>query len=163
MKKIILPSTLLLLLAACRAKSDSSRLEARIDSLQQQINNAYKPGFGEFMSGIQMHHAKLWFAGINSNWELADFEIGEIKESVDDLEKYETSRPETKSLPVLMPALDSVSHAVELKDVTMFKRNYVLLTNTCNQCHRAVQFSFNEVQIPSTPPVSNQVFEKKSP
>ena len=35
------------------------------------------PGFEEFMSNIQAHHAKLWFAGQNHNWKLADFEIHE--------------------------------------------------------------------------------------
>jgi len=52
---------------------------------------SYKPGFGEFMGGIQVHHEKLWFAGTNQNWKLAGFEIHEIKESMDDIRKYCTN------------------------------------------------------------------------
>ena len=65
----------------------------------------YKPGLGEFMSGIQVHHAKLWFAGTAANWKLADFEVGEIKETLDDVEKYCTDRPELASLPMIHPPL----------------------------------------------------------
>ena len=39
------------------------------------------------MSGIQVHHEKLWFAGTAKNWRLADFEIHEIMEAVDDIAK----------------------------------------------------------------------------
>ena len=132
-----------------------------MDSLQRQLNNAYKPGFGEFMSTIQVHHAKLWFAGVNENWALADFEIHEIMEAVNAVKKYQPERDESKSVPMIEPALDSVSAAIQKKNLLQFKNSFVLLTNTCNNCHKAVNFSFNEVKIPDSPPFSNQVFEKK--
>lgn len=151
-----------LFLTACnQAGSNSRPLNDRIDSLQQKLNDTYKPGFGEFMSGIQVHHAKLWFAGINNNWELADFEIHEIMEALDDLQKFQPERTETKSLPMLNPALDSLNVAIQHKNIIEFKSSFILLTNTCNNCHKAVNYSFNEVKIPETPPFSNQVFEKK--
>lgn len=37
------------------------------------------------MSGIQVHHAKLWFAGEAGNWGLSDFETKEIRETIDDI------------------------------------------------------------------------------
>ena len=43
----------------------------------------YVPGLGEFMSSAQTHHAKLWFAGTVGNWELAAYELDEIKETFD--------------------------------------------------------------------------------
>ncbi|HHH53892.1 MAG TPA: hypothetical protein ENK91_09555, partial [Bacteroidetes bacterium] len=55
-------------------------LKKRIDSLEYELAETYKPGFGEIMSSVQAHHAKLWFAGKNRNWRLADFEIHEINE-----------------------------------------------------------------------------------
>lgn len=119
---------------------------------------AYKPGFGEFMSGIQVHHAKLWFAGINQNWPLADFEINEIKESIDDLKLYQQERTETKHLNMIDGPLDSVATSISNKDEAGFKKNFLLLTNTCNNCHHEVNFEFNKVKIPDTPPFSNQDF-----
>ncbi|MEO9032256.1 MAG: hypothetical protein ABI285_03380, partial [Ginsengibacter sp.] len=64
------------------SQNNNEVLQKQIDSLQTKIANTYKPGFGEFMSEIQVHHEKLWFAGENQNWQLADFEINEIKESL---------------------------------------------------------------------------------
>lgn len=62
---------------------------------------------GEFMSSVQAHHIKLWFAGTNKNWPLAYFEIKEIMELVDDIQKFETDREETKLIVIIKPALNS--------------------------------------------------------
>jgi len=149
-----------LLLTACNGHSDySSGLQAQVDSLQNKLNNSYKPGLGEFMSGIQVHHAKLWFAGINSNWKLADFEINEIKESVDDIQKFNTDRPEVKSIGMINLAIEGISEAIKKQDAQLFKRNFGVLTNTCNNCHNATDHGFNVIVIPTTPPVSNQQFK----
>ena len=38
---------------------DSQRLQAQKDSLQNNLDNSYKPGFGEFINGIRIYHGKL--------------------------------------------------------------------------------------------------------
>ena len=144
------------------SQSQIDSLQSQIDSLQSQLKNSYAPGFGEFMSGIQVHHEKLWFAGINQNWKLADFEIHEIEESLDDIKKYCTDRPESKSIDMINTPLDSVSKAIVSKNETEFKSGYLLLTNTCNSCHQATNHEFNVITIPTTPPFSNQVFKLKN-
>lgn len=146
-------------ISSCQTPSNNEAvLQQRIDSLQKKLDDTYKPGFGEFMSSIQVHHAKLWFAGQNNNWALADFEIHEIMEAVENIQKYQTERKESKKIIMLNPALDSVNAAIEKHDAVKFKNSYVVLTNTCNNCHHAVQFEFNVVTIPDKPPFSNQVF-----
>ena len=135
------------------------QLTARIDSLENKLNNSFSPGFGEFMSSIQMHHAKLWFAGINSNWKLADFEIHEIEEVLEDIQKFNTDRPESKAIGMINPAIDSVSNAIKQQNEQLFKNSYSLLTNACNNCHKATEHEFNVVTIPAIPPVSNQNFK----
>lgn len=111
------------------------------------------------MSSIQSHHSKLWFAGQNKNWKLADFEIHEIMEAIEAIQKYETERKESKSIGMINPALDSVNIAIQQKDIVLFKRSYSLLTSTCNNCHRANDFEFNIVKIPETQSFSNQDFK----
>ena len=88
------------------------------------------------MMGIQVHHAKIWFAGKNKNWDLADFELGEIKETLEDVKKYCTDRPEVKSLPIIYPALDSLNNAIKAKNPKQFEQSFVLLTSSCNSCHK---------------------------
>jgi len=147
------------LLIACNQSNNTSQLQAKVDSLEKKINNRYKPGFGEFMSNIQIHHAKLWFAGKEQNWELAKFELDEIGETIDAVKEYQTEREESKKVDMLKPALDAMNDAIQKKDATLFNSSYLLLTNTCNNCHKAVNFGFNVVKIPDTPPFSNQSFK----
>jgi hypothetical protein len=157
---------LLLLIPVFYACTDSSHqlktMQAKIDELDRKLADSYKPGFGEFMGNIQVHHAKLWFAGINNNWRLADFELHEIQESLQDLEKYQTGRNEIKSLPMIYPALDSLNEVIKKQDLVKFKKSFNTLTNTCNKCHKAVNYEFNDVKIPDTPPFTNQLFKKSN-
>jgi len=146
-------------LIACNQQADNSKLQSRIDSLEKKLATTYKPGFGEFMSSIQVHHAKLWFAGKEQNWELADFEMHEIGEAIDDIKAFQTEREESKKVTMLKPALDAVNDAIQKKDPALFNSSYLLLTNTCNNCHKAVNFGFNIVKVPETPPFSNQAFK----
>lgn len=161
MKKFVLPA-LIVLVIACNntAPEQSKELQARIDSLEKKLNDAYKPGFGEFMSGIQAHHTKLWFAGKNENWKLADFEVHEIMEAIEDIQKYETERNESQMISMINPALDSVNEAIRSENPEKFRSSFTLLTNTCNNCHKAANFGFNKVQIPETEPFPNQDFGK---
>ncbi len=147
-----------LLTAACTQTEKMLLLQSKIDELERKADAAYKPGFGEFMSEIQVHHEKLWFAGKNENWRLADFEIHEIMESLQGIQLYAAQREESKKMVMLNPSIDSLNHAIEKKDAAQFTRSFILLTNTCNNCHTAVDYGFNMVKIPETPPFSNQVF-----
>ncbi|MEO6903134.1 MAG: hypothetical protein ABI315_08270 [Bacteroidia bacterium] len=145
---------------ACNQKKDNTQLlEKRIDSLQIKLAATYKPGFGEFMSQIQAHHAKLWFAGENENWKLADFEVHEIMELVEDIQKFQTERKESRQIEMINPALNEINKAIQQKNLVLFKSNFTLLTNTCNDCHRATNFEFNVVKIPDIQPFSNQDFK----
>ena len=137
-------------------------LQSRVESLESKLADAYKPGFGEFMSAIQAHHAKLWFAGQNKNWKLADFEVHEIMENFDAIKKYRAERKESEVIGMINPAVDSVNNAIQLKNSALFKSSFMLLTNTCNNCHRDVHFEFNVVKIPDFQPFSNQDFKTKN-
>ncbi len=99
------------------------------------------------------------FAGQNENWKQADFEVHEIIEAIEDIEKYQTERKKSQMIGMINPALDSVNIAIEQKNSELFKSGFALLTNTCNNCHRVVNFEFNVVKIPDMQPFSNQDFK----
>ena len=148
-----------LIIFSCNQEIDRiQQMQGTIDSLQRKLNETYKPGFGEFMSGIQTHHAKLWFAGQNQNWPLADFEIHEIQDALEDIKKFCSDRPEVKAIGMINSTLDSVNNAVQQKDPQSFRNSFILLTNTCNRCHKATDHGFNVVTIPDHLPVVNQDF-----
>src|SRR6478752_304076 len=150
MKKVNLFFLIILLTSCHNSYVPTQDLQSQIDSLKTQMNTAYKPGLGEFMSGIQVHHEKLWFAGTAQNWQLANFEIHEIMEAVDDIKQYASDRPETKSIIMLQPAIDSLNNSIQQKNEKSFKESFVILTNTCNSCHAAVNYNFNRIKIPET-------------
>ena len=158
--KIIVPFIIAacFVMIACNQSADQ-RLQAKVDSLQAKLDDTYKPGLGEFMMGIQEHHAKLWFAGINKNWQLADFEVHEIGETLDDVKKYCTDRPEIKSLGIIDPAVNAIKAAISKQDADKFKAGFIELTNGCNSCHKDNQHGFNILTIPTAPPVTNQDFK----
>ena len=158
MKALLIILIIICCVSSCR-QSEQNALQQRVDSLEKKLAATYKPGFGEFMSSIQVHHAKLWFAGKNQNWELADFEMHEIAETLDAIKEYQTEREESKKVDMLKPSLDAVNDAIQKKDSALFNSSYFLLTNTCNSCHKAVNFGFNVVKVPETPPFSNQSFK----
>lgn len=162
MKKLLVLSVIacVMLMNACQDESGKVKaLQSQVDSLEKQLADTYKPGFGEFMSGILVHHAKLWFAGLNQNWKLADFEVHEIMEALDDIQKYQSEREESKLISTLDPAIEGVNAAIAKKDLDAFKTSYESLTDACNTCHQNVHYEFNRVKIPDQPPFSNQIFK----
>jgi hypothetical protein len=151
----------LLILSGCNQSSERiTALQTKIDGLENRIKQTYKPGFGEFMSSIQVHHEKLWFSGQYQNWELAEFESNEIKEALDGIKSYCTDRPEAQSLNLIDPAMDSIDNAIKQNNSIAFKNSFTLLTATCNNCHQTTNHAFNVIKVPETPPFSNQEFKK---
>src|SRR5574337_1487999 len=114
-KFLLLPAVFLL---ACNTPQPE-KTDARdtISAPKQTVQPVYKPGLGEFMMAVQEHHAKLWFAGINENWKLSQFEIDEIREVFDDAKTFETDRPEVEKLPMIYPMIDSLEIAVKNKNL----------------------------------------------
>ena len=162
MKHFFIIGCLFICAACAQQNATDKKIVAALDSLTQQVQQLqkekYKPGLGEIMASIQMHHAKLWYAGINSNWKLSAFEIDEIKEMLTTANEIETERPETKDLPMIYPSIDSISLAIKSQSPVAVKKSFLLLSNTCNSRHSANHFEFNVITVPTSPPVSNQDF-----
>ncbi len=123
----------------------------------------YVPGLGEFMGAIQTHHAKLWFAGKAKNWELAAYELDELKEGFENAAKYQ---PEFKGKPIAEligsetdEAVASLRKAIEAKDIAKFTKAMDGLSSACTSCHRAAGFGFIVIQRPAAPPLTNQRFD----
>lgn len=70
-----------------------------------------------------------------------------------------TDRPESEMIPMIIPALDNVSHAIQKQNSVRFKRSFNLLTNTCVSCYQATKHEFIQIQVPDMRIFSNQKFE----
>jgi|SRR6185312_5176750 len=164
--KFLLATLSLLLLFGCNSdnarlktlQSEINYLNAKNDSLQKEIESI-KPRLGDLMLEIQVHHNKLWFAGKNEDWPLAQFEHDEIMEILTQAEKIETGRNEVKLFKVMLyPQLDSIQLSITQRNADRFIYAFTNLTNACNNCHTSTKFNFNKIVIPEHPPYSNQEF-----
>jgi hypothetical protein len=125
----------------------------------------YVPGLEQLMNVILMEHNKLWFAAKARNWRLAEYQLGEIKEVMGDVQDLV---PTFKNLP-LADMLDAVitkeivvlEKAIEAKDYKMFVRGYDKLTQACNACHEGTENEFIVNQRPTRPAFTNQVYDKR--
>ena len=103
----------------------------------------------------QMRHIKLWFAGRAGNWPLADYEIDELKEGFDEVNKQLGGDTVEKAVGARISALEK---AVEAKDRAAFMSAFDKLTAGCNGCHHMLDRAFIAIQRPSLLPYSNQSF-----
>jgi len=126
---------------------------------------AYVPGLEQFMNVILMEHNKLWFAAKAHNWPLAEYQLGEIKEVMGDIQDLV---PTFKNLP-LADMLDAVvtgeivalEKSIEAKDYKAFVRGYDKLTQACNACHQGTDNGFIVIQRPTRPAFTNQVYSPR--
>jgi hypothetical protein len=122
----------------------------------------YTPGLVEFMMTVQSHHVKLWLAGNARNWDLADYQVDELKELLENIAKRV---PDYKGTPVgqmieaaTMPPIGDIEGAIKARDSAKFAAAFDRLTAACNACHEAAKRSFIVIQRPATSPFPNQSF-----
>jgi len=114
------------------------------------------PGLGEIMTLQQLRHIKLWFAGRAGNWELADYEIGELNEGFEDVNKLLGGDTVEKMVGDPIKALQK---AIADKNRAAFTSAFDKLSAGCNNCHRTLDHGFIVIQRPALLPYSDQTFE----
>lgn len=113
------------------------------------------PGLGEIMTLQQLRHIKLWFAGHAGNWALADYEVGELNEGFEDVDKLLGGATVDKMVGA---PLKELQKAVDDKNSAAFAAAYDRLSAGCNSCHHALDHAFIAIQRPTTLPYSDQSF-----
>jgi hypothetical protein len=121
------------------------------------------PGLGEYMTTIQLHAGKLWFAAKASNWELAQYELDELKETMEAAKGLNAEKNGVKISGVLDSVLQSqvaeLDKSIKSKSQTQFQKSYDETLSACNGCHTEAGYKFIEIVRPTAPPVTNQRWE----
>ena len=146
-------------LAGCQGNQETNNNTDKEAHHSAHDAGKYKPGLGQYMRNIQIHHMKLWFAGKHQNWPLASFEIHELEETFEAVEEHYKKSDETQGLKMIYGPLDSVDQAIDNKDTNRFKNTYTRLTQTCNTCHKSNDHGFVKLKIPEAHPYHNQQFQ----
>ena len=121
------------------------------------------PGLGEFMTTIQLHAGKLWFAAKATNWDLAEYELDELKETMKAAQNLNVEKGGVK----ISNVLDSVLHtqiaqlaeSIKHKSSSEFQKSYDQTLSACNGCHTESGYKFIRIIRPSAPPVTNQQWD----
>jgi hypothetical protein len=140
------------LLGATAANAQDS---VKAATVPQQASAPEPPRLGEIMTLQQLRHIKLWFAGRAGNWPLAGYELGELNEGFEDLNKQLGGDTVDKAVGSAMQALQKI---VDGKDAKAFPAAFDRLTAGCNSCHRTLERGFIAIQRPILLPYSNQNF-----
>ena len=123
----------------------------------------YVPGVGEIMGATQMRHAKLWFAAQAGNWDLAQYELDEINEGLEDAVTYHPVFKHGAPLAEIMTKfmakpVSNLTEAINAKNKTKFVQAFDQLTEGCNGCHKAAEQDFIKIKRPTQQNFSNQDF-----
>ena len=122
----------------------------------------YTPSPAVVMQLIQLSHFKLWLAGNLRNWPLAEYELSQMKATLQDAKilfpndlKVDTSG--------MSQSAEQFQDAIKSKDGAKFDAAFRKFTSQCNSCHEGAGVGFIKIRIPvtspmMTSPLSNQLF-----
>lgn len=118
------------------------------------------------MSFMQRYSAKLYFAGMEENWGLADIyahEIEEIAETIVDGNHMDDGIDVSGLLEsILPPQIEQIESAIDSKDKNLFEKNYQTMIQTCNQCHQASDYGLVQITVPKNNPFNQNFSAPKS-
>jgi hypothetical protein len=145
------------LLMACSLAPLAIAQSGQSNLMASPTNELYVPRLGDIMNTVQTRHIKLWFAGKAQNWDLAAFELRQLKagllEAAVRYEGIPVDNVTTMSKPV-----QSISDAIDAKDFKGFAKAVGELTDGCNSCHQTMQRGFVVIQTPTAVPFGDQSF-----
>jgi hypothetical protein len=131
------------------------KLNGELDSLKERM-----PGLGEYMTTMQLHMAKLWFAVQAANWELASYELGELQETMEGAEALHAFKNKVDISSVLQSVRESqtvlMGQSIGERKLHNFTSAYDQTLAACNGCHRPAGKGFIHIIRPKAPPVTNQ-------
>lgn len=124
------------------------------------LDDFTKPTLSELMTITQLRHFKLSYAGRVKNWDLAQYELGKMRNTfavAARLYPQFQKVAQTKLIEQMtVPPLDALEKAIQHKDRPAFKQAFRVLTDACNACHRAAGLGFIAIQVPTSSPFSDQ-------
>ncbi len=125
--------------------------------LRTTSGDQYVPQLGDIMNSAQTRHIKLWFAGKAQNWDLARFELSQLRANLTEAALLYSGIP-VSNVTTLGAPLQSLSDAIDTKDGKRFATSFGDLTGGCNVCHGTMARGFIVIKTPTEQPFGDQVF-----
>src|SRR5258708_2518755 len=144
------------LLGALLAQSVDTAAQSPPAAATSAAPAAFNPGVGELMNLIvQPRHTKLWFAGHEANWALAEYEIKELRAALANVAKSRPifrERSVAENVEMFMGgAFRGIDDAIKARDAGKFAEAYATVNAGCNACHTALNQSQVVIRTPEQP------------
>jgi hypothetical protein len=131
------------------------------DQKPANLQEGYVPPLNLMMVAAQLSHFKLWYAGAVENWPLANYELAQIRTSIDRAKRLYPNNVQS-NMTMMTPPADEVENAIKAKDRGNFSRAFSKLTAACNTCHEATGFGFIRMRDPTLSPIETSPFSDES-
>jgi hypothetical protein len=114
-----------------------------IDNIEEQLQ-----GFSRTMVETGYRYKELYWAGMDNNWEYADYQREHIMEAMDQgfIRRPERIQSAQQFMNVALPAMEE---AIISNDPEKFLSAFTSLTSSCNTCHAMEEVAFMTVKIPT--------------
>ena len=130
--------------------------KARLDALAKS-----QPGLGSLMAEFGNRFVDVYYAAKGQNWGLASYQLGEMVEIVERVEK---------TVPDKAPMLTSFEHEkIDALKKVLFEKNwgkfhaaFKQMAEGCNNCHEATNHPYIHFKLPSRPVESYLDFNRKT-
>ena len=103
---------------------------------------------------VQPRHIKLYYAGVANNWELAAFELKELraafKRAAQVVPRYQENDVSIALQTFIDPRLQALDAAIRVGNAKHFAEQFSELTAACNSCHTFMEHPFLIIKIPGT-------------
>jgi cytochrome c553 len=135
------------------------------DQKPANAQERYLPRLNDMMVTTQLRHFKLWYAGTVQNWQLANYELAQIRGSIEDIKNLYPINNSTTMRTMTAQVTDELDSAIAAKDSIKFSNAFEKLTSACNSCHETAGVGFIKIREPrlsplETSPLSNETFLK---
>lgn len=137
---------------ACRHEAPETSTWIRGDSNQRWTTVARQlRGLDVAMVEIGYRYQELHWAGVESNWEYAGYQLKKIDLALENaLERRPKRRGSAEAL--FGPSLEEMKQAIALKQRAGFAQAFAGMTAACNSCHVAEGVASFHVEAPTDRP-----------
>jgi len=137
-----------------------------VDNEEVDSKASYHPGLGELMTAfVQPRHIKLGLAGAARNWDYAAYELGELRETFDDVGQLVIKHGKLEIAPAIAATvkspIEALDGAIKAQDPAAFDKAYGDLTAGCNACHQSADHPMIVIKALNGAAFPDQEFQPK--
>jgi hypothetical protein len=123
----------------------------------------FTPAMDDLMTMlVQPRHMKLYYAGQTKNWQMAAFQINELRGALARIGRtipnYRNISVDTAVASIFADKLKAVDAAVKAADLAQFNTTYAEMTTACNDCHKGMEHAFLVIKVPDSGSFPDQEF-----